>query len=123
MSANGDTTRPGSPQGASDASTSSPDPLHVGPAGDESGAPTGSSVDLDELAERLVATYGPDPQEVGATDGTEDDFGDLVAEAADELGVDADDVNAYQDFLDVALECRSTRMRDWLEHLAAAVER
>lgn len=76
---------------------------------------------LTAAAAELVERHGPDPQMVGADDGTEDDFGDLITDAATLLGRDpeamADD--DWQHFQDVAVECRSTTMIDWLAHLAA----
>ncbi len=72
-------------------------------------------------AQRLIEIYGPDPQEVGAEDGTEDDYGDLLLDAAEEIGWPYESMSdeEWQHFQQVALDCRSTNMQDWLAHLAA----
>ncbi len=74
-----------------------------------------------DLAERLTEVYGPDPSKVGAIDGTEDDWGDLINEAAEGLGFDPEAMSQddWDHFQNVAAECRSTNMADWLAHLAA----
>lgn len=74
-----------------------------------------------DMIDRLVAAYGDDPQQVGAQDGTEDDFGDLLLDVAEELGrpVDSMSDEDWQHFQDVAANCQSTNMGDWVAHLEA----
>jgi hypothetical protein len=78
---------------------------------------------MSSVAEELAAIYGPDPSLVGAADGSEDDWGDLLVDAATRLGVDLEDVEAWEHFQAVAIECRATTMDAWLAHLEAAVAR
>lgn len=79
-------------------------------------------MNLAEIEQQLVATYGPDFTKI-APDGNEDEFGDLIADTFAALtGVDGLDHDLWDHFDDVACCSRATTYTAWLAELAAVVD-